>query len=350
MAISYPVEEPKILKMGRAGAWRDAFPMHWTGSGILMRTACASLEVRFKAEYQSQAPWAAVLVDGAPVGRFPIPRGEGWFHALLGMDPAAVHEVAVVRDSQPVPGDGNRLLVTGVRLEGTLYPPEKPALHVGLIGDSLTVGEGCLGPVGAAEWKTVWMSGALCWGAALRRALHCRTRSLCLGGWGVHASWDGQVSGAIPRIYSKVCVPEDAGEEFDFSSDLLDAVVINLGTNDMSALRALPEAKRPAFAKAVGDAALDFLRTVHEKEPRAVILWAYGLCGDEGAEIFENAVVRAKVRGIPCGYAALRPFGENEAGSRGHPGAAVQAEAGIAAAKALKQLLTLRDRTGRREP
>ena len=339
MTVTYPVGDHRILKLGRAGAGEAPFPMHWTGSGILLKAACAALDVRFKAEYDSQAPWAAVLIDGAPVGRFCIAPGEEWIHVLLGMDPGTTHEVAVLRDSQPVPGDGGRLLLTGIRLDGTLFEAEKAPLNVGLIGDSLTVGEGCLGPVGAGEWKTVWMSGALTWGAALRRGMPCRTRALCLGGWGVYSGWDGDLSSAIPRIYEQVCAPEGVEEAFDFSSDPLDAAVINLGTNDMSALRALPEAERGAFASALGDAAKRFILRVHEKEPSAVILWAYGLCGDEGAEIFRDAVGRARAEGAPCAFAALTPFTPDETGSRGHPGPLAQARAGREIARELKRLM-----------
>ncbi len=337
-----PAGDARILRLGRTGGAREAFPMHWTGSGVILKTACTSLDVEFKAEYQTQAPWAAVLVDGAPVGRFCIGRGREWVHALLGMDPEVTHEVAILRDSQPVPGDGGTLLMTALRLEGEVFPADVPKLNVGLVGDSLTVGEGCLGSVDAMEWKTVWMSGALTWGAELRREMHCRTRAMCLGGWGVYSSWDGLLSGAIPKIYDRVCVPEGAEEEYDFSLDPLDAVVINLGTNDMSALRALPEEERPAFAAAMEDAAVSFIMEVHLGEPRAVILWAYGLCGDENAEIFERAVSRAKDAGAPCGFVRLRPFGAGEAGSRGHPGPLVQAEAGRKTAGKLKEMLERR--------
>ncbi len=334
-----PALDGRILRLGRTGGKKDPFPMHWTGSGVLLRTACTSLDVRLKARYTTQAPWAVVLADGAPVGRFCIARGEEWYHALLGMDPSVPHEVMILRDSQPVPGDGGCLEMTGLRLEGELLPAERPKLNVGLIGDSLTVGEGCLGPVGAGEWITAWMSGALTWGGALRERLSCRTRALCLGGWGVRSSWDGRPDGAIPRIYRAVCAPEGAEEDFDFSSDPLDAVVINLGTNDMSALRSLPEEERPAFKKDVENAAFSFISDVAEKEPGAVILWTYGLCGDADADIFGRAAERARKEGIPCGFLRLRPFTEGEAGSRGHPGPVVQREAGIRTAEALLALM-----------
>ncbi len=343
MMISDPRADGRILLTGRTGREEKPFPMHWTGSGAVLTGAFASLDVRLKADYGTQAPWIAVLADGVPVARFCAAGGEEWYHAILGMDPGTVRRISILRDSQPVPGDGGKLCLTGLRFEGTLERTQKETLHVGLIGDSLTVGEGCLGPVGAGEWITAWMSGALTWGAELRRRLSCRTRAMCLGGWGVYSSWDGQLSGAIPRIYSRVCAPEGAEEEFDFAADPLDAAVISLGTNDMSALRALPEGERSSFGRAVEEAAVSFIRTVHKKEPRAAILWAYGLCGDEGKELFERAAARAAAEGIRCGFVSLRPFGEDEAGSRGHPGPVVQAEAGRKTAEALRSLLERKD-------
>ena len=58
-----PAKDERIMRLGRTGEKKDPFPMHWTGSGAVIRTACVSLDVRLKAEYLSQAPWAAVLAD-----------------------------------------------------------------------------------------------------------------------------------------------------------------------------------------------------------------------------------------------------------------------------------------------
>ena len=75
MIILDPAKDERILRLGRTGEKKAPFPMHWTGSGVKIKTACVSLDVRLKAGYVSQAPWAAVLVDGAPVGRFCVARG-----------------------------------------------------------------------------------------------------------------------------------------------------------------------------------------------------------------------------------------------------------------------------------
>ena len=338
-----PMRDSRVMKMGRCTGREGAFPLHWTGSGVLLTLACARLEAEFETRYQKNAPWITVLADGAPVARLALSPGKSRVTLLAGMDPAFAHTVAVLRDSQPVEGDGGSLALEALYTDGAVSAPPEPRWNIGFIGDSLMVGEGCLGPKNGMEWITAWMSGTLAFGGTALRALGARGRFLCQGGYGVFCGWDGDPGGNIPRLYHKVCLPEGQGEEYDFSMDPLDAVVINLGTNDHTALQSLPEAERPARAEALRRAALDFLRAVREKEKNAVLLWAYGMCGNELDSLFRDAVETRRREGDgKCFYLPLRPAGGAEFGCRSHPGRPIQEEEGLQVARELERLLTER--------
>ncbi len=336
-----PLRDDRVLRMGRYTGREECFPLHWTGSGVRLTAACTCLEAEFEAEYRVHAPWVAVLADGAPVARFPLGRGKSRVTVLAGMNADFAHAISLVRDSQPVEGDGGALRLRRLFTDGEVTAPPKPKWNIGFLGDSLTVGEGCLGPGDGQEWIGAWMSGTLSYGGTALRALGARGRFLCQGGYGVYCGWNGDPNGNIPRLYESVCLPEGAGEAYDFSLDPLDAVVINLGTNDHSALMALPEAERPGRKEELKRAAVSFLETVRRREKNAVLLWAYGMCGNELDALFRLAVEERRRAGDErCFYLSLRPAGPEEYGCRAHPAWSIQREEGLQIAAELEKRLT----------
>ncbi len=335
-----PVTDGRILKTGRRTGREEHLPLHWTGSGVTLTLACTCLEAGFETGYRVHAPWIAVLVDGAPVGRFPLLPGKSRTAVLAGMSPAMPHTVTLVRDTQPVEGDGDALHLTALYTDGQVLETPVPRWNIGFLGDSLTVGEGCLGPRDGKEWITAWMSGSLAFGGTALRALHARGRFLCQGGYGVFCGWNGDPDGNLPRLYDAVCLPEGQQEPYDFSADPLDAVVINLGTNDRSALLSLPEEERPGRERELTRAAAAFLKRVREREKKAVLLWTYGMCGDGYAHVFQRAVEERVREGDRwCRFLPLRPAEQEEYGCRDHPAAPIQREAGLRVAREIERLL-----------
>ena len=149
-----------VRQLGRFDPQQPVFPMFYTGSGVEMQIRCTTLEIEIEADYALQCPWIGVMVDGAPVARFALERGRRLYTLLAGMDETAAHTVTVVRDTQPVMED-ERLFVLAHRLrtDGELLPLPERALTIEFIGNSLTSGEGLIGPQSAMEWRTVWLSG-----------------------------------------------------------------------------------------------------------------------------------------------------------------------------------------------
>ena len=136
------------------------------------------------------------------------------------------------------------------------------------------------------EWRTVWLSGMESWAMEVCRSMNARGRWLSQSGWGVYWGWDGNRENRIPRIYDAVCAVERGGDTpYAFAANPVDAVVINLGTNDATALARLAGAEREQAASAIQAAAADFLRQVRRRNPGAYILWAYGMGGDDIAPL-----------------------------------------------------------------
>jgi len=331
-----------VRLLGRLDLRQPAFSMFWTGSGVELRLRCTTLEMEIEADYELQCPWLGVMVDGAPVSRFPLLRGRHAYTLLAGMDETIAHTVTVVRETQPVAED-TRLFVRAhiIRSDGEVLPLRPRTLAIEFVGDSLTSGEGLIGPRDAMEWRTIWLSGMHTWAQEVCRLMNAQGRWVSQSGWGVSRSWDGNREQRIPRIYDSVCAVERGGEAaYDFSANPVDAVVINLGTNDAAPLGKLECRAREEAAAQTRRAAEDFLRQVRARNPRAYLLWAYGMCGEEIAPLLRAAVRTVRREGdTRVGYVRLPVCPGGGQGSREHPGRENHARAAAAVARHLQAAL-----------
>ena len=320
-----PKDERRFLRMGRYDPEEQACALWWSGSGFRTRIDCTRLELEAEVAEGGHMPWLAVAVDGAPVARLPLMAGRHRYALLEGMERGFTHEVAVTRDTQPCDSDAAPLLLRAVYTDGDLTAPTERHALIEFIGDSLTVGEGCIGPVGAMEWRMAWISNLLAYPTLVSERLNAEKRVIALGGWGVWRSWDGNPDCAISRIYDKLCAVVPGGDiPCDFSAQPSpDAVIINLGTNDASALNALEPNDRAAMQAEITRGALALIRQVRTHAPHAVILWAYGMCGDPLKDCLRAAVEQARAEGDGrVAWLALENCGD-AMGSRNHPGRSV---------------------------
>ena len=328
-----------FTRLGRYDVNETACQLWWSGSGVRTRLDCARLEAELRVPEQDHTPWLMVSADGAPVARIPLKAGTHRYDLLGGMEKGVAHEIELTRDTQPTEGDGGPLELLALYTDGV---PEAPATRPRLIeflGDSLTVGEGTLGPVDAMEWRMVWICNRFAFPALAAEALGADKRVVALGGWGAHVSYDGNTDHTIGHIYDQLCAVVPGGDApYDFAAQRpADAVVINLGTNDGSCLDKLEGPDRGAGMEALSRSAEALLEQVRERNPGAKIVWAYGLCGDVVAEPLRRAVKRRAAAGDGnVTYLALDDCAGN-LGSRSHPGRAAHERAAEQLVQILKE-------------
>ena len=309
----------QFLRMGRHDPKENVCHLWWSGSGIRMNIACTTLEVEAESSAHDHASWLGVLVDGAPIARFPLTPGVRRYPVLVGMEGGVTHEVSIVRDTQPSYDEAQPVLLHAVLTDGEPTASETRPLRLEFIGDSLTVGEGCLGPESADEWRMPWISHHTAFPVLVAEALHAEKRLCALGGWGASRSWDNDENSRIGRIYDQLCGVTPGGDvPYAEPGDRTDAVVINLGTNDGSALNKMTAEERAAAEKVLKERAVELLTQVRARHPEALILWAYGLCGHQVEPILQEAVVTRRQAGDKrVLYLSLTPAMSN--GSRMHP-------------------------------
>ncbi len=317
------IQASELKRLGRYDEHRE---LGFSMSGIKLRAACTEVHVEISCHYGEHSPWMGVLVDGAPVGRFPLMQGRNWYCALAGMSMDFPHDVSIVRDSQPVPEDPTHqfIVIEQVKVVGETLPLEKPSMVIEFAGDSLTSGEGTQGPHAAHEWRMAYMSAMNTFAQTVCCELNAEGRWISQSGWGVHAAWDGDEKRCIPLIYDRVCATDEAGQgAYDFAREPADWVVINLGTNDGAPLGRLTNpAQKRAFRQKVHEDAKAFLENVRRLNPEAKVLWVYGMCGRPLENEIRGAVEKLQEAGdSKMHYLRVPRVREEEIGSRQHPGA-----------------------------
>ena len=325
----YDPRGAEFLRMGRFSKDEKACELWWSGSGIRMLLDCTRLEIEAEVADGEHTPWLAVTVDGAPVARLPLAPGVRRYDLLGRMERGALHEIAILRDTQPTDADAAPLKLLAVYTDGVPVAPAPRPHLVEFLGDSLTVGEGTVGPTDAMEWRMIWISNQFAFPTLVSERLNAEKRMIALGGWGAYLSYDGDPKHAIGAIYDRLCAIVPGGEAaYDFSDQReANAVVINLGTNDVSGLGLLPPERRAAGEAALEESAVRLMELVRMRNPRATILWAYGLCGNEVEAPLRRAVERRRAAGDGnVRYLALDDC-DGVMGSRSHPGRAAHARA-----------------------
>ena len=337
----YDLPDPRFLPLGRRDPKETQANLWWSGSGVRLKTACTRLDVEVTSTAADHAQWLGVLVDGAPVARFPLIQGSHAYTALAGLDSHFSHEITLLRDTQPSYDEAGPVILNAVVTDGTPEAPEARSLLIEFIGDSLTVGEGTMGPCSGEEWRMMFVSHMPAFPTLVAEELKAEKRVVALGGWGAARSWDNQPESRIGRIYDKLCAVTPGGDvPAPADRRKADAVVINLGTNDSSALTKIAEGELPLVRAELRTRAMELMEAVRARYPKALILWAYGLCGHPVEDILRGAVKDMRENGdVNTHYLSLSEA--KSLGSRMHPSRDAHRQAAAEIAEELKKLLKL---------
>jgi lysophospholipase L1-like esterase len=216
----------------------------------------------------------------------------------MGM-PAGVHKVELYRQTEGPQGESQLM---GLTTDGALMdPPPGPGRLIEVIGDSITCGYGDLGKLSDSEcysteshWDT--------YEALTARTLMAEVSTIAASGRGVIRNYGGDTTGTMPMLYART-VTNLATPLWDFHIEP-QAVVINLGTNDISNNKGDP-------GDAFRDTYVALLQTVRTNYPDAFIVCIIGplLTGGDLATI-QNHIKDAVAMRNAAGDARVEFFGQ----------------------------------------
>lgn len=345
---------------GRTNGSLSPLTLFWSASALELNPRADELWAEVETDFADLEQWAAVVINGAVVSRFPLPAGRHWLCLFRGMSGDKPKNVRLVKEVQPMQNDPKaRLQIHALRTDGAFLPLEDRPRKLEFVGDSITSGEGLIGAKEEEDWIPMFFSAV--YGFPLLTAELCgaECRVVSQSGWGVRSSWDNDPRCAMPKIYDQVCGPL-AGEEnaalgahapHDFAAWQPDAVIVNLGTNDGGALRQPPwhdPATGESFQqtadqegrRAFREEAVKFLKQLRKNNPGAFLLWAYGMLGRDMAGPIGEAVdcYKAETGDRRAAFLLLPDTTEETVGSRSHSGKKAHALAARVLADTLKTL------------
>lgn len=351
---------------GRTGSQKMPLPLFFTGSGVELRVSGTELWMIAETDYEMYEPWISIEINGAWIGRQMVTAGKKEICIFRNMNADTVKRVRIFRDVQAMSGDDSLyLLLHGFKSDGEFFDVPAKKRKIEIIGDSITSGEGSIGAQEEQDWISMWFTALNGYAVMTADKTDADFRIISQSGWGILTGWDNNPNCALPDYYEQVCglcngkVNEKAGakEPYDFTSWQPDFVIVNLGTNDDGAFNS-PEWVNPENgetfkqhknedgtyreedAARLKERGKNFLRRIRENNPKAVILWGYGMLGTPLLSVLEQTVREYREEtGDRNARLVVLPEAKGEGiGARNHPGVLCHRQAAeVLAAEILKQ-------------
>jgi lysophospholipase L1-like esterase len=300
--ISFPENAPSeyLLTNGRVYYDGGELKLFWTSSGFTVNFNGTGLTMTASAHSDHGEPgnsFVNVYIDNSPV-----PNQTVQFTALEPTEYVLAenllpgnHTIRVAKRVQPTQYDQINIGVQKLNVTGEdatfLKPPAPPKLQIEFLGDSITCGQGNLlyadrdngNKRGAsAEDGTLTYAAltAASFGAANQTLARSGIKFIRFDEAYINPDSRADRRDSLTDYYTKTAaVPsfEPNPAEWDFARPS-DAVVINLGTNDDGQFAyAVPGADILGWYQSEAEYLLELVR---EKNPKAIIVWCYGMMGE----------------------------------------------------------------------
>ena len=235
----------------------------WSGTGFVARFSGTGLSIQIS---NSAGPFLfKPVVDGAPGTVISIAAGQQTAAVASGLG-AGMHTVELYRQTEGSQGDSQLMGITVGGAGSLAAPPAAPARLIEVIGDSISCGYGTLGTLNdtncfptESHWDT--------YEAVAGRALGADVSTIAISGQGAYRNYGGDMNNTLPAVYTRA-LTNDASPDWDFRTQA-QAVIVNLGTNDISNGKGDPGA--PFETAYTG-----LLTSVRSKYPGALIVCIIG--------------------------------------------------------------------------
>jgi lysophospholipase L1-like esterase len=247
----------------------------WSGTGVTARFQGTSVSANLEGGQEY-----TVVLDGEVKPKLT---------AMTGMNAVATgladgeHVVELYRRTEASEGES---VFKGFDFGGgTLLAPSIPARRLEFVGDSITCGYGIEGADMNCGFTPQTENHYITYAALTARALDAELSTVAWSGKGVVCNYGDDASSCmnpLPTYYDRT-LPNRADSAWDFSRFQPDAVVVNLGTNDLSTTDdPTPETFQAAYVM--------LLQHIRTKYPSAHILCTNGpmLSGTDLANVRSN--------------------------------------------------------------
>jgi lysophospholipase L1-like esterase len=278
--------DARIRIEGRFATSTEGPRFAWPGTTVHVRFVGTSFEVRLRDtpfdDEIKDLDRIGVRIDDEPMITIPLREGISTYRIAARL-PRRQHDVRIVKLTEAEQGT---ITLASIATDGTVASA-KPASGRRLlaIGDSITAGYGIDGPPGC-HYDARYANAARTWVFRAADALGAERQLIAWSGRGLVWNYDPELERTMPELMRRT-LPADDTSTFEHTTFMPDAIVINLGTNDVSR----PEYDRAAFTRNY----LALLESLRESYGEVPIVLAYGpLISDDYPRIGIGTLRRMK--------------------------------------------------------
>ena len=238
------------------------YQFDWSASGFQFAFSGKSIELQITSHHTLYGPVIlAVFVDGEVYQKIDLSEGS---HAYT--IPFTRNDIIYVKIIQITELQYGSFKLEDIRVDGEIFKWDKPQESILWIGDSLSAGYGLESDTTPLVFNTHFEDCTHAYPYMVSHALNTTPIIIAYSGNGILSRWIPETEDAandddiLPSIF-----PYDIDEDPSW-------VIINLGTNDASYTRGIPE-REQRFQNLY----IDFIQTLKAKFPNAKFLLCYGL-------------------------------------------------------------------------
>ena len=238
------------------------YQFDWSASGFQFAFSGKSIELQITSHHTLYGPVIlAVFVDGEVYQKIDLSEGS---HAYT--IPFTRNDIIYVKFIQITELQYGSFKLEDIRVDGEIFKWDKPQESILWIGDSLSAGYGLESDTTPLVFNTHFEDCTHAYPYMVSHALNTTPIIIAYSGNGILSRWIPETEEAandediLPSIF-----PYNIDEDPSW-------VIINLGTNDASYTRGIPE-REQRFQKLY----IDFIQTLQAKFPNAKFLLCYGL-------------------------------------------------------------------------
>jgi len=235
----------------------------WSGTGFVARFMGTSLSASLN--NGATTTLFKPVVDGVPQAVISASAGQSTYMLATALS-SGVHTVELYKQTEGAQGNSQLMGLTVGGGGALMTPPGPSGKLIEVIGDSITCGYGTLGKLGDSDCyptESHWDTYA----AVAARSLGAELSTIATSGQGAYRNYGGDMMNTMPMVYGRT-LTGSATPAWDFSV-APQAVVINLGTNDISNNKGDP-------GMPFRDAYQGLTQTIRAKYPNALIVCIIG--------------------------------------------------------------------------
>ena len=292
----------RVRVLGRTLFLNNIRYLSWSCSGIEFTFEGTEISAEIWTDWVKDEPWKeifqgyiAVFVNDEkePYARFAVDTGTNSYVIYKSDKPEKV-KIRIEKLSEAA---FDKIGIVSISADGEIFPTEPKQRIMEFVGDSITCGFGIEGKNAEEGFRTETENPHINYASLTARSFGADHSLISWSSIGVYSSWCSEDNGkpnngwVMPMLYDYTDIGLEGTLEikehipWDFGRSEPHVIVINLGTNDASYTKDIPE-RLDEFEKAYKD----FVSHIREKNPSAYIICALGMMGDELFPPIEKAV------------------------------------------------------------